>query len=32
LIKKMNPEWKDLFYEIGGIDEMLEPGFSLGYE
>ena len=28
-IKKMNPEWKDLFYEIGGTEEMLSPDFQL---
>ncbi|HMQ70663.1 MAG TPA: GIY-YIG nuclease family protein [Ignavibacteria bacterium] len=27
LIEESNPEWKDLFYEIGGTKEMLEPGF-----
>jgi len=28
-IEKMNPEWKDLFYEIGGSNEMLSPDFIL---
>lgn len=29
LLEKTNPEWKDLFFEIGGTEEMLEPGFPL---
>ena len=29
LIEKNNPLWKDLFYEIGGKDEMLENDFQL---
>ena len=29
LIEKTNPEWKDLFFEIGGTDEMLDPAFPL---
>ena len=29
LIEKNNPEWKDLFYEIGGTDEMLSDDFQL---
>lgn len=29
LIEKSNPEWKDLFYEIGGTDEMLNDDFQL---
>ncbi len=29
LIEKSNPEWKDLFFEIGGSEEMLESGFIL---
>ena len=28
-IEKFNPEWKDLFYDIGGREEMLEPDFVL---
>ena len=28
-IEKMNPEWKDLFYEIGGSDDMLKHNFPL---
>ena len=27
VIEKMNPEWKDLFFEIGGTKEMLTDGF-----
>ena len=27
LIEEYNPEWKDLYYEIGGTDEMLMPDF-----
>lgn len=30
LIEKSNPCWEDLFYDIGGIDEMLEPDFKIG--
>ena len=30
LIEETNPEWKDLFYEIGGTDEMLKPDFYIG--
>ena len=29
LIEKENPEWKDLFFEIGGTEEMLYPDFIL---
>ena len=29
LIEKTNPEWKDLFFEIGGTEEMLDPAFPL---
>lgn len=29
LINNVNPDWKDLFYEIGGNDELLET--SLGF-
>ncbi len=29
LIEKANPEWKDLFYEIGGTEEMLENDYIL---
>ena len=29
LIEKENPEWKDLFFEIGGTYEMLDPNFLL---
>jgi len=29
LIEKNNPEWNDLFSEIGGTDEILDPGFPL---
>lgn len=29
LIEKTNPEWKDLFFEIGGTVEMLDPAFPL---
>ena len=29
LIEKTNPEWKDLFFEIGGTEEMLDPTFPL---
>lgn len=29
LIEKTNPEWKDLFFEIGGTEEMLNPSFPL---
>ena len=29
MIEKTNPEWNDLFYEIGGTDEMLDPAFPL---
>jgi len=29
IINEFNPEWKDLFYEIGGNDEMLENDFRL---
>ena len=32
LIESSNPEWKDLYYEIGGTDEMLVPGFPLSRE
>jgi len=28
-IEKMNPEWRDLFYDIGGTDEMLNIEFEL---
>jgi putative endonuclease len=27
LIERMNPGWKDLYYEIGGTDEMLRTDF-----
>ena len=27
LVEEKNPLWKDLFYEIGGTNEMLNPGF-----
>jgi putative endonuclease len=30
LIEETNPNWKDLFYEIGGTDEMLKPEFQIG--
>lgn len=30
LIEEKNPEWKDLYYEIGGTDEMLQPDFDIG--
>ena len=30
LIEESNPDWKDLFYEIGGTDEMLNPDFNIG--
>ena len=29
LIEKENPDWKDLFFEIGGTEEMLYPDFIL---
>ena len=29
LIEKTNPEWKDLFFEIGGTEEMLDADFPL---
>jgi len=29
LIEKENPEWNDLFFEIGGMDEMLNPNFLI---
>ena len=29
LTEETNPEWKDLFYEIGGTDEMLMPDFYI---
>src|SRR5947207_2166622 len=32
LIEEKNHEWKDLFYEIGGTDEMFLPGFPLSRE
>jgi hypothetical protein len=28
LIEETNPFWKDLFHEIGGCDEMLEPDLN----
>lgn len=28
LIEETNPDWKDLFYDIGGSDEMLQPDFK----
>lgn len=28
LINKMNPEWKDLYYELGGIDDMFDDYFE----
>ena len=30
LIEESNPDWKDLFFEIGGTDEMLNPDFNIG--
>lgn len=30
LIEETNPAWKDLFYEIGGTDDMLKPDFYIG--
>jgi putative endonuclease len=30
LIEETNPNWKDLFYEIGGTDEMLKSDFLIG--
>jgi putative endonuclease len=30
LIEEKNPNWVDLFYEIGGTDEMLKPDFNIG--
>ena len=30
LIEEINSAWKDLFYEIGGTDEMLKPDFYIG--
>jgi len=30
LIEEKNPEWKDLYYEIGGTDEMLLPDYNIG--
>ncbi len=30
LIEETNPVWKDLFYGIGGTDEMLKPDFYIG--
>lgn len=27
LFECLNPDWKDLYYEIGGTDEMRSPGF-----
>lgn len=30
LIEENNPQWKDLFYEIGGTDEMLSDEFKIG--
>ncbi len=29
LIEKTNPEWKDLFFEIGSTEEILDPAFPL---
>jgi putative endonuclease len=29
VIAEKNPEWNDLFYEIGGNDEMLKADFKL---
>ncbi len=29
LIEKENPEWKDLFFDIGGTGEMLDQDFIL---
>ncbi len=31
LIESQNPKWNDLFYEIGGKDEMLQDNFLEGY-
>ncbi len=28
-IEKFNPEWRDLFYDVGGTDEMLNLDFEL---
>ena len=28
-INKINPDWKDLFYEIGGTKEMLDDDYQL---
>jgi putative endonuclease len=30
LIEEKTPNWVDLFYEIGGKDEMLKPDFKIG--
>lgn len=30
LIEETNPDWKDLFYEIGGNDEMLRSDYIIG--
>ncbi len=27
LIEKENPEWNDLYFEIGGTEELLDPNF-----
>ena len=29
LIEKENPEWNDLYFEIGGTEELLDPNFLL---
>jgi len=29
LIEKENPEWNDLFFEIGGTEDMLDPNFLI---
>ena len=29
LIEKENPEWKDLFFEIGGSEVLLDPNFLI---
>ncbi len=30
LIEESNPNWNDLFYDIGGTDELLSPDFNIG--
>ena len=29
LIEKENPEWNDLFFEIGGTEDLLDPNFLI---